>query len=403
MDMNGSTDTSVRSNIWKLYVIRALSGCLIAIPVIVLIFQSAGLTLREIYLLQAIFGATILLLEVPSGYLSDQWGRKKTLIVSFATGTIGWIVYTQAHDFYGFVAAEICIGIGASLFSGTFEAMTYDTLLELKEEGAYRKISRNQMSIDLSAEAGCALLGGLVALWSLEATLWLSAVAFAGATAFSCMLQEPRRHKPQERTTSHWKALWDVCVHTLLTHRGLRSITVIGGIIGAMTLMLFWFTQPYQKAIEFPLYLWGVSHAVIVLAGAVAAQYAGWLEERADDRKILMGVALTVVGCYLALSALPPHWAFLGLFLLSRVAWCIMGPLTTDIINRITTSDIRATVLSLSSFGGRLIFICASPLIASLADDHGIPFALYVTGIASGGLLLVVFIRLRTVWDELPR
>lgn len=380
--------------------IRALSGCLISMPVIVLIFQSKGLTLQEIYLLQAIFAFSILLFEIPSGYLSDQWGRKPTLIASVLMDTIGFVLYTQASDFYGFLAAEICIGIGASFFSGTFEAMTYDTLLELKEEGTYRKISRNQMSIDLSAEAGCALLGGLVALWSLEATLWLSAAAFAFAMLFSCMLREPSRHKPRE--AQHLKALWNVCVHTLLTHRGLRSITIIGGLISAMSLMLFWFTQPYQQLIGLPLYVWGVVHAVIVLAGAVTAQYAAWLERHADDRKILMGVAATVISCYLALSFIPPHWAFLSLFLLSRVAWCILGPLTTDILNRMTSSDIRATVLSVSSFGGRLIFICASPLIAGLADHHGLPLALFTAGILGGGALLIVFIRLRTVWAELP-
>lgn len=401
MDMNDSNNPNVRSNIWKLYVIRALSGCLVGLPVIVLLFQNAGLTLREIYMLQSGFAITILLLEIPSGYLSDRWGRKPTLIASFAAGTVGWILYTQAHDFYGFLAAEMCIGVGASLFSGTFEAMTYDSLLEHKEEGTYRTITRNQLSFDLGAESICALLGGLIALWSLAATQYVTAAAFAGAMFVACTLREPHRHKQQEKR--HWKALWNVFSHTLLFHRGLRSITLIAGIINAMTLMIFWLTQPYQKLIGLPLFLWGVTHAVITLAGAVTAQYAGWVEERADDRKILMAIAATIVGVYVGLALAPPHWAFLGFFLVSRIAWCLVGPLSTDMVNRMATSDVRATVLSVFSFGGRVFFVLTSPWIGLLADHHGLPLALYVAGILGGGILLIVFIRLRTVWDELPR
>ncbi|MEK9194942.1 MAG: hypothetical protein AAB975_01085, partial [Patescibacteria group bacterium] len=52
-----------------------LFGILLVIPIIVLLFQKAGLTLQEIFMLQAGFGACIVALEIPSGYLSDRWGR----------------------------------------------------------------------------------------------------------------------------------------------------------------------------------------------------------------------------------------------------------------------------------------------------------------------------------------
>lgn len=399
MDMI-ETVQSVRSNIWKLYVIRALSGCLFSIPIIVLLFQTAGLTLQQIYLLQAGFGASILLLEIPSGYLSDRWGRKPTLIVGFMTGVAGYLLYTQAHDFTTFLLAELAVGVCSSFFSGTFESMTYDTLLELGEERENRRVAGNQFSFDLAAEACAALLGGLVALWSLTATLWLSAAAFLIGAAICFTLKEPSRHKPQ--VENHWKAVWEVCVHTLLTHRGLRSITLIGGLISAMSLALFWSTQPYQKLVGLPVYLWGAMHAITVLLGAAAARNAGWLERRADDRKILIGIAATIVGVYLILAVAPPHWAFLALFPASRIAWSLLHPLSTDMVNRMTTSDVRSTVLSVHSFGGRTIFIVASPLVAGLADDHGMPFAFSVAGIVGGVLLATMFIRLRTVWDKLP-
>jgi MFS family permease len=400
MDMT-TIDRNVRSNIWKLYVARALSGCLFGIPVIVLLFQRTGLSLREVYLVQAAFALTVVLLEIPSGYLSDRWGRKPTLVSSFILCALGYAAYANAHDFFGFVVADVCIGIGVSFFSGTYEAMTYDTLLELGEEKENRRIAGRQFSLDLAAEGVATLIGGAIALWSIPATMWLSAAAFVLAALVASRLVEPRRHAAKERR--HWSAMWDVCTHTLIRHRGLRSITLLVGIIGTMSLTLFWFTQPYQTVAGLPLYLWGAMHGVTVLLGAAAAWRADWVKARLDDRYVIMGIAATTVGVYLALSAFQPHVALLALFPLSRIGWTLLNPFSTDMVNRMTESHVRATVLSVSSFGQRLLFIVTSPLVGLLADEHGIPFALYVAGLTGGAILLVVFIRLRTVWDELPR
>ncbi len=46
-------------------------------PVLVPFFLKQAMTMQQIFLLQVCFGLTVLVLEVPSGYLSDLWGRKK--------------------------------------------------------------------------------------------------------------------------------------------------------------------------------------------------------------------------------------------------------------------------------------------------------------------------------------
>ncbi len=135
-----------------------------------------------------------------------------------------------------------------------------------------------------------------------------------------------------------------------------------------------------------------VMHAVTVLAGAFAARQAGWFEKRWDDRKIIISIAVTVVGAFLLLAFAPPHWALLAIYPISRIAWSLMNPLSTDMVNRMATSDVRATVLSVYGFGGRIIFIATSPFVAGLADHRGLPFAFMTAGLIGGALLLIVFI-----------
>ena len=54
---------------------------LVIIPVIVPFFESKGLSLAEVYYLQAIFAFVVVVFEVPSGYFADVFGRKNALVV----------------------------------------------------------------------------------------------------------------------------------------------------------------------------------------------------------------------------------------------------------------------------------------------------------------------------------
>lgn len=391
--------SSVASNIWKLYAIQALTQALFAIPIIFLFWETHGLDLRQVMLLQVGFAITILVLEIPTGYIADRWGRKSSIVAGCCCGFLGYLVYAMGTNFWDFLVAEMIVGAGASLLSGAIEALTYDTLLAGGEERTYRKIMGNQAFFEFNAEAMSGIIGGFVAVFSLALPLWLTIIPMAAAIFLACTLREPVRHAVH--ATHHFKALWNITVHTLLRHRGLRSILVLHGVISTMTLMFFWFFQPYQKLVGFPIPLFGLSHAVIVIAGACAAKYVSTLEKRVDDRLLLMAIAVAVVGCFLALGMPPVLWALL-FFLISRVAWGFLSPLTSDMINRMATSDVRATVLSLRSFLGRLIFACTSPFVGAMADVRTIPSALFTVGIIGAIVLLVVFLSMRTVWRDIP-
>ncbi len=390
---------AVSRNIGKLYVIQALTQALFVIPIIVLFWRSHGLSLTDIMLLQSGFALTIFILEIPTGYLADRWGRKNTIVLGCCFGALAYLTYATGTNFWNFMLAEVLIGVGASLLSGTIEALTYDSLLSIGEEGSYRRVAGNQAFFEFNTEALSGILGGLLGAVSLALPLWLTIVPMLTAVFVALTLTEPPRHRMQE--PKHWRAIWDVSVHTLLRHRGLRGITLLYGLVSTMSLMFFWFFQPYQVLVGVPVALFGITHAVTLIAGACAAKSVPWFEKKVDDRTLVMIVAAMAVGCYLALS-FPPALPLLLFFVVERLAWHFMGPLTLDMMNRMTTSDVRATVLSVRSFGGRLIFVCVSPFVGALADARTIPYALFVTGIVGAVVLVLTFFSMRTVWKEIP-
>ena len=70
----------LQKNIPILYVFSFFWLSMVIIPVIVPFFESRGLTLAQVFYLQAIFAAFVVLFEVPSGYIADVFGRRNALI-----------------------------------------------------------------------------------------------------------------------------------------------------------------------------------------------------------------------------------------------------------------------------------------------------------------------------------
>ena len=108
-------------------------------PIVVIFFQSHGLSMKEVFLLQSVYSIAIVILEIPSGYLADVIGRKNSITIGTVLGFIGFSIYIFTGDFWGFLVAEIIMGFGQSMISGADSAILYDTLLEAKEEDRYLK------------------------------------------------------------------------------------------------------------------------------------------------------------------------------------------------------------------------------------------------------------------------
>ena len=395
-----SSASDIRSNIWKMSVITAANEALFLIPVIVPFFQENGLSLRQVFLLQGIFALSLMVLEIPSGYLSDRWGRKPTMLIGSIVGVFGALLYSLSSAFWSFFIGEILLAVMVSFYSGTKEAIVYDTLLELGEEKSYRRFIGQQQFVGLSTQAIASIVGGLLTVITLRATVWATVIPFSIGLFVAFFLHEPKRHKLQE--TRHFKAICNITTHTLVKNVPLRNIIILHAVISSLTLTLVWFTQPYQTMVELPLVLFGVTHAFIMIMTGFASKWVHLLQEKADDRLILITIAIVVTASYLTLGFVTSLWGIAIIFL-GRVMWGFLTPLTSDMVNRMTTSEIRATTLSIRSFGSSLLFGIASPFIGFLADVLTLNQALFTTGVVSSVILVIVFIRMTPVWQQVPK
>ena len=114
--------SKLNNNIKKLYWYKIFAGMYFSVPVMVLFWQDNGLSLTEIMVLQSIFSIFVVVLEIPTGYFADIYGRKKALVLASASSLIAMTVYSLGYLFFHFLIAEIFFAFSLSFTSGTITA-----------------------------------------------------------------------------------------------------------------------------------------------------------------------------------------------------------------------------------------------------------------------------------------
>lgn len=139
------------NNIIKLYAFSTLQMTLFPMAIITLFWKDQiGLTLTQILLLQGILSVVMVIMEYPSGYVSDRIGYRAALTIATVTGTIGWGIYTVAATFSHVMLAEILLGISLAFISGSDSALLFETL---KAEGREPEYARHQGRLAAAARS----------------------------------------------------------------------------------------------------------------------------------------------------------------------------------------------------------------------------------------------------------
>jgi len=226
-----------KQNLYKLYYLKIVSWFLLFMPVVVIFFQSHGLNLKEVFLLQSVYSLSIVFMEIPSGYLADVLGRKNSLVIGNIFGFIGFTIYVFTGDFWGFLMAEVVMGFGMSMISGADSALLYDSLLEANQEHRYLKEEGITTGLGNYSEAIAGILGGLLAGLSLKAPFIGQAAITLTAIPVSLWLYEPVVHRL--KTKASVAEVWRIVRYCLVDNRQMKWNIILSAVTGASTLTFF--------------------------------------------------------------------------------------------------------------------------------------------------------------------
>lgn len=383
----------VASNIWKLYLIKSLSNMMFSIPIIVVFFQANGLTMRQVLSLQAIFSLSVILLEIPTGYFADIFGRKTSMMIGGLLATTGFAVYSQSAGFWGFLLAEMILGVGVSFISGSDSAMLFESLFELGKEMEYKKAQGRGLGLGMFSEGVTSIIGGFLALVTLRLPFYFDIFTYALVIPVAFTLFEPTR-KVANETKNDWQKMLRVVRFALHEQAEVKWLIIYSATVGASTLTMFWLTQPYLEATHVPLGLFGTVLAVFLFCAAFFSWNAHKIEAFLGKKIALISLLILPSLGYLLLSSVGAAWSgvFILLFYATRG---INNPITLDYINGLISSDNRATVLSVKNLAVRIIFSIIGPLAGWANDACSLRFALLFSGaiFLILGMVSLVFLK----------
>ncbi len=396
--MSASTyEQQLQANVYKLFGIKASKWFMLFMPVVVLFFMDNGLTVGQVMQVQAAYSLAVALFEIPSGYFSDRLGRRLTLTLGMSISALGIGLLCMAHSFWGFIFAEILMGLGGSFISGTDSALLYDSLLQINRKNDYLKLEGRLYSVATFSEAIAAIFGGLIAAkFGMRATLYAFFICLLPGILLSWSLVEPKVQEIQER--AGWDNIKRILHYTFFDNKNLRWYVLLSAGMGAATLTMAWFAQPYFNSIGLSTAVIGILWSALNLTVAVFSFSVHYMERFMS--KYGMAV-LIVVGISLGYAALgfsygPTGVAFIFLIYIMRG---IAVPVLKDFINIETPSDMRATVLSIRGFFIRIIFAVLAPFLGWISDVYTLQQAFLVAAVTFGilggvSLLALSFLKL---------
>lgn len=95
---------------------------------ILLFFLEEGLSYLEIGTIYTIREISVNILEIPSGIIADALGRRRTMVFSFVSYIISFIIFYFATHYFLFVIAILFYAFGDAFRTGTHKAMIFEYL-----------------------------------------------------------------------------------------------------------------------------------------------------------------------------------------------------------------------------------------------------------------------------------
>lgn len=376
-------------NVYRTLLVGFFQVFLVIMPVAVPFFQDKGLSMQEIFSLQALFGLVVLMTEVPSGYLADLLGRKNTLVVGTVIAALGHSCLLFAEGFWTLALFELCLGLSHSLISGADLALLYDTELALgrSQEKQSEVVGRLYGARTFSEAAAALLCTGVMLFAGFNELVYLQVLVGWVPVLLVLRIVEPPGQRMQAE--NHLQNM-GLILRYLAGHSAvLRLVFFALSIWSLTTFYAVWLLQQVWQEQGIELAHFGWMWGGLTLLAALSGRWAHKLEARYGARNVLCFIGLAPVVGYVGMDT----WGVVGGLLASSSFFLARGVglvILRDALNRRVPSEFRATANSLASFGFRAAFVATGPFVGYVFDLWGMAVTLGMLALVT----LVIFVTL---------
>ena len=386
----------MNTNIRLLYGFSFFDPFMIVIPVWVPYLLTQGITMRQFMELQAVFAIVILCGEVPSGLLSDLWGRKKTLLLGAALKAVSFSLLPLWSSYEGFLFYHLTMGIALSMISGGDVALLYEWHLAAGgERSRGTAVLGNMKLAGQTGAAVSALLGSAIVTLSYGHLLWANAIlSWIPMLLVLGVTEPPAAPETGKERSENFK---EVLSTTLVSDGTTRLVFLNLVASGTAGLVMVWTHQKYWQDSGVPLAYFGVLFASYNLIFGFAGRSAALASARYGRRSLFAAIGvLPIIACFGMASFF--GWGGILLGTLGQIGRGLGSVLFLNELNEKISSAFRASVISMAQLGVRASFCLLGPLVGYGIDAWGLPSLLSALGIVFS--IAFVFLLLPLVLRE---
>ena len=386
---------NIKKQIRNLYLYEIISGFQIVDAVWVLFLLQRGFSIAQAGVAEGFFHVVSMCCEIPSGMLSDMMGRRKTLILSGIISAAGSFCMIAADCFWVILIAMGLNAFSYNLVSGTREALTYDSLLEDGQEEWYLKVSSTQENIYLGIFAMTNLLSVVTVALGYRKAYFISIVQGILSSFVAMRLSEVnvgRENKKEKLTCADIRR--EIILYTGQSLRFLKNNLpvcrrmMLGGIVAAGCYVVNMMMQEHLVSCGLKAGWIGIPLLCISLFSMAGAVFAGKTEQ--VQLKKLMFAESLAAGFFIALSSSPAVVVSVFAAGMAHGAEEVLMLRIESENQKVFSSEIRATMVSVSSMMYSIFMVILSPLTGWAVEKLSIETAFAGLGILVAGVGMIL-------------
>ncbi|WP_027796654.1 MFS transporter [Paraburkholderia acidipaludis] len=326
-------------------------------------------TTAEIFAIYPIVVVSVLLLF---GGLSDQIGRRATMLLGLGASFLGALTLALAHDASWLFAGRAFMGVGVGLTAGPSTA----AMVEFNEGGAPRRASVVATAAQAFGFAAALIVGGALtqyAPWPLHLVFWLLAILIAALFTVTWFLPL----SVERGTAGGWTPTLPSVPQSARKAFMIAAFAMITAYThGVMILSLG--GQIAHDLVRSPNTLVnGSVLAVFAITSGVVSLLGKSLSTRAA---MIAGSTASCAGMGLLASATALHGItlFLSATAMTGAGYSLLFLSALEVVNRATPVGRRSSALSALYLLGYLAVGILAPALGRFATVQGLGFAVYL-------------------------
>lgn len=308
-------------------------------------------------------------MDIPSGFLADKFGRKRFLSIGLLTFAIGIGLFAFIENIWQMIFFEIITQVGIACISGAQEAVLYDTVYAMEKDK--KKVddifaliySRCRMIINVSLITSAIIGGALYRFSDKAGWLMMSGLCLIAFVLTLTMQNHQQTGQSIEiQVLSHTKT--SIKMFTSKINRYLiPAILIFGGL--AFTSDWGIFPMGSMERVGYTPLGISIFFSSIYVVCIVANHYLPTIAKRFGNylgfKYFGLATALLMVSG-IGLFKIEPYLVILPLSIFVILSSLLLSYMTI-VVSSISDETNRATMLSISSFSSKFLYVISGPLM----------------------------------------